>query len=172
MKILLSGILLIIIIVVFSANKYVFAGNSSTAQTDSTCLAKDSTLTKDSIKTKEKSPVNIYEDGIGPIKEVKLEEKIDESLVSKGNSLYYSKCFACHQLDNRVVGPPLRNITKEVSPVYFMNYLLNTTEMQKKVPRVIKLIKEYNGELMPNQSLSEKQARALLEYFRSVAKKK
>jgi len=172
MKILLSGIFLIIIFVVFSANKYIFVGNSLTAQTDSTYLVKDSTQTKDSIKTKEKSPVNIYEDGIGPIKEVELGEKIDGSLVSKGNSLYYSKCYACHQLDNRIVGPPLRNITKEVSPAYFMNYLLNTTEMQKKVPRVKNLIKKFNGVLMPDQSLSKKQARALLEYFRSVAKNK
>jgi len=99
-------------------------------------------------------------------------KKIDESLASKGNSLYYIKCSICHQLDDSVIGPPLRNITKEVSPVYFMNYLLNTKGMQKKVPRVKKIIKEYNGFLMPDQLLSKKQARALLEYFRSVAKKK
>ena len=160
MKIFLSGIFLIIILVALSANKSVSKGNSLTTQT------------KDSAKTKEKHPVNIYENGIGPIKKVKLGGKIDKSLVSKGSGLYYAKCFACHQLDNKLVGPPLRNITKEVSPAYFMNYLLNTTEMQKKVPRIKKLIKENNGVLMPNQSLSEKQARALLEYFRSVVKKK
>lgn len=107
--------------------------------------------------------------GIGPIKEVKL-GAIDKELVKKGRNIFNSKCMACHRLDTKLVGPPLENITKQLSPVYIMNYLLNTTEMQKKEPQLKKLIKEYNGVVMPDQGLNKKQAREVLEYFRSVAK--
>ncbi len=123
----------------------------------------DSTAAKDTGKMKE----NI---GIGPIKELKL-GAIDEKLVKEGKNIFNSKCMACHRLDTKLVGPPLRNITKQQSPVYIMNYLLNTTEMQKKEPQLKKLIKEYNGVVMPDQGLNKKQARSALEYLRSVAKK-
>lgn len=108
--------------------------------------------------------------GIGPIKEVKL-GAIDKKLAKKGQNIFNTKCMACHRLDMRLVGPPLKNITKQLSPVYIMNYLLNTTEMQKKEPQLKKLIKKYNGVIMPDQGLNKKQAREILEYFRSVAKK-
>ncbi len=123
----------------------------------------DSTAAKDAGKAKE----NI---GIGPIKELKL-GAIDAKLAKEGKNIFNSKCMACHRLDTKLVGPPLRNITKQQSPVYIMNYLLNTTEMQKKEPQLKKLIKEYNGIVMPDQGLNKKQARAALEYLRSVATK-
>lgn len=78
--------------------------------------------------------------------------------------------MACHRLDTKLVGPALKPIVKNIPPVYLMNYLLNTTEMQKKDPRLKKLIKEYNGVVMPDQQLKEPQARAVLEYFRSIEK--
>jgi mono/diheme cytochrome c family protein len=107
--------------------------------------------------------------GIGPIKELKL-GAIDEKLVKEGKNIFDSKCMACHRLDSKLVGPPLKNIIKESSPIYVMNYLLNTTEMQKKDPKLKKLIKEYNGVVMPDQSLNKKQARAIIEYLRSQVK--
>ena len=123
----------------------------------------------DTVKTKktEKPKENI---GIGPIKKLKL-GAIDAKLVKEGKNIFNSKCMACHRLDTKLVGPPLRNITKQYSPVYIMNYLLNTTEMQKKEPQLKKLIKEYNGVVMPDQGLNKKQARSILEYLRSVVKK-
>ncbi len=108
--------------------------------------------------------------GIGPVKEVKL-GPINEAMVKEGESIFNSKCFACHRLDTKLVGPALTPIVKKTNFVYLMNYLLNTTEMQAKEPELKKLIKEYNGIVMPNQYLNKKQARAVLEYLRSKIKK-
>jgi cytochrome c551/c552 len=105
------------------------------------------------------------ENGIGPIKELAL-GAIDQNLVSQGNKIFNMKCMACHKLDTRDVGPPLRNVTKKYTPVYMMNYLLNTTEMQRKDPLMQKLVAEYKI-IMPDQVLTREDARALLEYFRS-----
>ena len=108
------------------------------------------------------------DNGIGPVKSVTI-GTIDPKLVAAGSKIFNSKCIACHQLDTRLVGPPLRNITKKNTPEFIMNYLLNTTEMQKKDPIMEKLVDEYKI-LMPDQQLSQSDARAVLEYFRSVEK--
>ena len=105
------------------------------------------------------------DNGIGPIKELSV-GAIDQNLVSQGERIFNMKCMACHKLDTRDVGPPLRNVTKKYTPVYMMNYLLNTTEMQRKDPLMQKLVAEYKV-IMPDQVLTRDDARALLEYFRS-----
>ncbi len=108
------------------------------------------------------------DNGIGPVKDVTL-GTIDPKLVSAGSKIFNTKCIACHQLDTRLVGPPLRDVTKKNTPVFIMNYLLNTTEMQKKDPIMKKLVDEYKV-IMPDQQLTKNDARAVLEYLRSVAK--
>ena len=108
------------------------------------------------------------DNGIGPIKEVKL-GPINNSLVEKGEKIFDTKCVACHKLDSRLVGPPLRNITKKNTPEFIMNYLLNTVDMQKKDPIMKKLVEEYKI-VMPDQQLTKDDAREILEYFRSVEK--
>ncbi len=106
--------------------------------------------------------------GIGPVTNVEL-GPIDKKLAEKGENIFNTKCVACHQLDSRLVGPPLRNITKKNTPEFIMNYLLNTTEMQKKDPLLIKLVDEYKV-IMPDQQLTKDDARSVLEYFRSIEK--
>lgn len=108
------------------------------------------------------------DNGIGPIQSVTL-GPIDNKMVEAGEKIFNTKCVACHKLDSRLVGPPLRNITKKNTPEFIMNYLLNTSEMQNKDPEMKKLVDEYKI-IMPDQQLSKKDARSLLEYFRSVEK--
>jgi len=107
------------------------------------------------------------DNGIGPIKKIKL-GPINKKLADKGQDYFDSKCIACHNLDKKLVGPPLRHIARDSSPLFIMNYLLNTTEMQKKNSDIKSQIKQNNGVIMPNQHLTKKQARELLEYFRAV----
>jgi len=108
--------------------------------------------------------------GIGPVKSVKLSNTIDTKMVAEGKSLFNNKCSVCHEMNQKKVGPPLKDITKQRTPEFIMNLLLNTTQMQKDDPAVEKLLKEYNNIPMPEPGLSREQARAVLEYLRSVAK--
>ena len=156
MKILI-GMISIILIAFFSfnsSNAYPKLNNSFASQ--------------DTVKSEKKAATE-EEVGIGPVKEVTL-GPINEKLVVEGKKIFNTKCMACHRLDTRLVGPALKPIVKKLPPVYLMNYLLNTTEMQKKDQQLKKLIKEYNGVVMPDQQLKEPQARAVLEYFRSIEK--
>ena len=106
--------------------------------------------------------------GIGPVKVVKL-RAIDQRLVDKGSDLFDTKCSPCHDIDDVNLAPPLRGVTKILSPEFIMNYLMNTSEMQKKDPYVKKLIQDWKTvPIMKDQKLKKRDARAILEYLRTV----
>jgi cytochrome c len=108
------------------------------------------------------------DNGIGPIKSVKLGD-IDQSLVDEGNGIFYSKCYLCHDVDQTKLAPPLRGVTKKQSPQFIMNYLLNTAEMQEKDATIKALMAQFsNVPKMPDQQLTKDQARAVLEFLRTV----
>ena len=95
---------------------------------------------------------------------------INPKMVNDGKGLYTSKCVACHDLDQKKIGPTLRNVTKERSPEYIMNVIYNTTKMQKNDPTFKGLVVKFKNVPMPDPNLTEAQSRSLLEYLRSVAK--
>ena len=95
---------------------------------------------------------------------------INPKLVNEGKGLFNSKCAMCHNLDQKKVGPALRNVTKERNPEYIMNVIYNTTKMQKNDPTFKALVVKFKNVPMPDPNLSEAQSRSLLEYLRSVAK--
>ncbi|MDR3652122.1 MAG: cytochrome c [Paludibacter sp.] len=95
---------------------------------------------------------------------------INPQMVNAGKGLFTSKCAMCHDLDQKKVGPTLRNVTKERKPDYIMNVIYNTTKMQKNDPTFKALVVKFKNVPMPDPNLSEAQARSLLEYLRSVAK--
>lgn len=103
--------------------------------------------------------------GIGPITHVEIGDEIDEQLATKGKEVFETKCTACHQLDERYVGPALAGVTKKQKPEWIMNMILNPEEMTKKDPNAKELLGEYMTQ-MTFQDVSEEDARALLEYFR------
>lgn len=108
------------------------------------------------------------DNGIGPIKSVKLGD-VDQSLVDDGNSIFYSKCYLCHDVDQTKLAPPLRGVAKKESPIFIMNYLLNTAEMQEKDAKIKALMEQFpNVPKMPDQQLTEDQARAVLEFLRTI----
>ena len=105
--------------------------------------------------------------GVGPIKKVELGE-IDQDRAEKGKGTFDTMCIICHQLEGKLIGPELKGIISRRSPEWIMNIILNTEEMLKRDPIAKELLKEYNNIPMLNQSLSEVQARNVLEYFRTL----
>lgn len=104
---------------------------------------------------------------IGPVKQLTLAEQLDAALAQQGEQLFNTYCIACHRLEERFIGPPLGNVTQQRGPVYLMNMMLNPNGMIQRHPVVKQLVSEY-GTLMTDLSLTEEQARAILEYLRQV----
>ena len=95
---------------------------------------------------------------------------INPKMVNEGKGLFSSKCIACHDMDQKKVGPAIRNVTKERSLEYVMNVIYNTTKMQKNDPTFKAQVIKFKNIPMPDPNLTESQARSLVEYLRSVAK--
>ena len=104
--------------------------------------------------------------GIGPISSVTLGE-IDPTLAAEGEVVFKAKCTACHKITKKFVGPALKGVTQRRSSEWIMNMAMNPEEMIKKDPIAQKLLIEYNGAPMANQNITEAEARAILEYFRT-----
>ena len=102
------------------------------------------------------------------MKNVKL-GPLNKKMADEGKIIFQNKCSICHELDQKKVGPPLRNIAKTRTPEYIMNLILNSTGMQKEDSIIRKLLKIYIVP-MPDPALSQTQARSVLEYLRSVSK--
>jgi len=107
--------------------------------------------------------------GVGPFKDVKL-GPVDQAKARKGLGVFMEKCFLCHELDNKKLAPPLRNITKQETPEFILNMIVNPVEMQKVNPKIKDLFKKYNNLPMLDQQISQPDALNILEYLRSVAK--
>ncbi len=106
--------------------------------------------------------------GVGPITEVTLADAIDETMAAAGKALYEGKCTACHKLDKKFIGPSPVGVLERRTPEWIMNMILDPEGMVKNDPDARKLLMEYNGAPMANQSLTEDEARSILEYFRTI----
>ncbi len=106
--------------------------------------------------------------GIGPISSVSFSAEVDEALATEGENIFVAKCSACHKPNKRYIGPAMVDIYDRRTPEWTMNMILNPDGMVKDDPIAKQLLMEYNGTPMANQNLTEEEARALLEYFRTL----
>lgn len=106
--------------------------------------------------------------GVGPISQFELPDNIDQNLAAKGAEIYGNMCTACHKVEKRFIGPSPKGILERRSPAWIMNMILNPQNMVKEDPIAKQLLIEFNGAPMANQNLTEDQARAILEYFRTL----
>lgn len=105
--------------------------------------------------------------GIGPITSITLADEIDLDLAKTGEEVYVKMCSACHKPNKRFVGPAPVGIFERRTPEWIMNMILNPEEMVQKDPIAKAMLAEYLSP-MANQNLTEEQARAVLEYFRTL----
>ena len=104
--------------------------------------------------------------GIGKFQNVTIDPKLDEAMAAKGQGVYDVKCGACHKLtDERLVGPGWKGVTSRHSPEWIMNFVTNVDEMLNKDPKAQAQL-EVCLVRMPNQNLTDDDARATYEYMR------
>ncbi|WP_303318728.1 cytochrome c [Flavivirga abyssicola] len=112
--------------------------------------------------------IDLDNKGIGPISFISLASEIDQTMANHGADVFKKMCAACHRPDKKFIGPAPKNILSRRSPEWVMNMILNPDEMVQKDPLAKALLIEFNGSPMANQNLSEEDARAILEYFRTL----
>lgn len=104
--------------------------------------------------------------GEGKFHDVALNSKLDEAMAEKGEKVVELKCESCHKMtDERMVGPGWKGVTTRHKPEWIMNFITNTDAMIDKDPKAQAML-EICLVRMPNQSLNDEDARAILEYMR------
>jgi cytochrome c551/c552 len=132
--------------------------NSNTAASDSSVQKVD----KDTVIVF----LGINSKGIGRFKNIQLTHPLNEEMATKGKAIFDSKCFACHKLSTEMlVGPGWSGVTKRRSPEWIMNWITNTKvmldrDLAAQADMAVCLIR------MPNQDLTDDQARNVLEFMR------
>jgi cytochrome c551/c552 len=127
--------------------------NSEKKETSST----DQTSTDDSGSSPE---------GVGKFKHVDLAANLDKKMADGGKTIYDMKCAACHKLTTeKLVGPGWKNVTERRKPEWIMNFVTNTEEMLNKDTSAQAML-EICMVKMPNQNLSDEDARKVLEFMR------
>jgi cytochrome c5 len=127
---------------------------------------------KEPAKTEKKEPaskrIELRNKGVGPITSVDLGLVVDQDMVAHGKEIYGKMCTACHKADKKFIGPSPTGILERRSPEWVMNMILNPEGMVKEDPLAKDLLMEFNGAPMANQGLSKDDARAVLEFFRTL----
>ncbi|MHA7943700.1 c-type cytochrome [Formosa sp. 3Alg 14/1] len=104
--------------------------------------------------------------GVGKTSTIQLSDTINVDLAKKGKFVFEKRCASCHKLtDQRLVGPGWENITNSRRPEWILNMITNTNEMLEKDSDA-KMMLDDCLTRMPNQNLTEEEARAVLEFMR------
>lgn len=110
--------------------------------------------------------------GKGKFTSVTLADPLDQTMIASGKSTYEVKCAACHKLSaEKLVGPGWKGVTERRKPEWIMNFITNTDEMIDKDPAAQAMLEECMVR-MPNQHLTDDEARHVLEYMRANDGKK
>lgn len=104
--------------------------------------------------------------GEGKFTTVELSPTLDVAKADAGDKIQGVKCAACHKLtDEKLVGPGWKGVTERRRPEWIMNFITNPDPMIDKDPAV-----QAQYELclvrMPNQGLTDDDARNILEFMR------
>lgn len=125
-------------------------------------------VTKKTDKVPPSKRVDLTTKGVGPITLVTLDAEINSAMAAKGAEVFKTMCTACHRPDKKFIGPAPKGIMERRTPEWIMNMILDPEGMVKNDPLAKELLIEFNGSPMANQNLTEEEARAILEYYRTL----
>lgn len=166
MKTTLKQLLLVFVLLVLSCG----GGEEQVEEKAKVKLKKQTTEKKADTKsaTKPSETIDLTNKGVGPISSISLPTEIDQSMAALGKDVYDKMCTACHRTDKKFIGPAPKGILERRTPEWILNMILDPEGMVKNDQLAKDLLIEFNGSPMANQNLTQEEARAVLEYFRTL----
>jgi mono/diheme cytochrome c family protein len=107
--------------------------------------------------------------GIGKFNEQNVDiSTFDLKRAENGKLISETKCASCHKFSSeRLVGPGWKGVTKRRKHYWLMNFITNPDAMIDNDPILAQEL-EICLTRMPNQNLSDDEARDILEYMRHI----
>jgi mono/diheme cytochrome c family protein len=89
--------------------------------------------------------------------------------VAEGEKLFNANCTSCHAINEKVVGPALKDIDKRHSEAWLIKWIKNSQAMVKAGDaEALKIYNEYNQSVMTAfPQLSDGQVKSILEYVKT-----
>ncbi len=141
-----------------------FAGCNSNPTKDDFSTEEQTTETPTS--TENGNPSYDPKRGEGKFTKIDVAATLDVAMATSGEKVSGVKCSSCHKMtDEKLVGPGWKGVTTRRTPEWIMNFITNTDAMIDKDPAAQAQL-EICLVRMPNQSLSDDDARHLLEFMR------
>lgn len=108
--------------------------------------------------------------GIGSAPSASVSEAIrgpiDAGMADRGEELFRERgCAACHRMEDRLVGPAMSGVTARRDFAWFRRMVVNPDSMVRSDSTARAMLAEYMVP-MPDQGITDEEARALFEYFR------
>lgn len=136
------------------------------------CSSNNSEKKADRTYAEESAPAasdpNAYDPhrGEGKFDKVDLGDKLDVAMAEAGKTIVDLKCASCHKMtDEKLVGPGWKGVSERRKPEWIMNFITNPDAMLDKDPELQAQL-ELCLVRMPNQNLTDDDARKILEYMR------
>jgi len=104
--------------------------------------------------------------GEGKFSKVDVSPTLDVAKADAGNKVYTVKCSSCHKLtEEKLVGPGWKGVTSRHTAEWIMNFATNPDAMLAKDPKAQAML-EICLVRMPNQNLTDEDARNIYEFMR------
>jgi hypothetical protein len=104
--------------------------------------------------------------GEGKFSNVSVSSTLETAKADAGSKVYAVKCSACHKLtEEKLVGPGWKGVTGRHSAEWIMNFATNPDVMIDKDPKAQAML-ELCLVRMPNQNLTDDDARNIYEFMR------
>jgi len=127
---------------------------------------KKTTATTEPPKSESANPSYDPNRGEGKFTKVDVSPTLETAKADAGEKVYSVKCGSCHKLsEEKLVGPGWKGVTSRHTAEWIMNFSTNTDEMLNKDPKAQAML-EICLVRMPNQNLSDDEARNIYEFMR------
>ncbi len=104
--------------------------------------------------------------GLGKFENVEILPNLDKEMAALGEKAAGTKCLSCHKLNSeRLVGPGWKGVTGKHKPEWILNFITDPDPMIDKDPELQAQL-ELCLVRMPNQAVSDDEARQILEFMR------
>jgi len=104
-------------------------------------------------------------DGTGEYKNVSA-TPVDAAMAAEGGAIFKSKCSSCHKTsEQKLLGPGLKGVTKRRTHAWILNMITVPDIMLREDELAKALHEEYNSNML-NMSISDKDARQILEFLK------
>ena len=95
----------------------------------------------------------------------------DATVISQGEELFKGNCTACHKINERLVGPALRDVTERREMDWLLTYIKNPQKMiSQGDPIAVELYEEYQV-VMTSFPFSDDQLISILSYIKAESAK-